>query len=377
MGEPSTVADGRTGDVDAWATAPLDLASRPPRPAHGLRSLAGVAAPLAGFRPPFAFGDFYAPEDTLLCALATEFALSRVAADGSPRRLIELTCGSAVVALEPLTRWPALRAWGADVDETAVARARDNAAALGVADRARFAHLGLFDPRLPRWLRRRAPDVVACNPPYVPEPPGTPGALVAGAGPDGARHPRHAIAACARAGVPRLVLSWCSLGDPVGVARSAARRGYVLEALWAAALADGEYTGGAHDYLRTLPTAWLNESSAMRAALAPDGAARFGYLLLAGSFVRAPGSPAEAARTLRDPDSAFAGRARMGVRLVARLVRRFTRDGLPGLRTLAGRTGTAAPGDDAFPPLHPYLVDRWDELALRMLPHGPADPPAP
>jgi methylase of polypeptide subunit release factors len=339
---------------DAWATGPTGaLTVRPARAHVALRSLAGAAAPLARFRPPFEFGDFFAPEDTLLCALATAWALERRAEERGtpPERLIELTSGSAVVALGPLDRWPTLRAWGADVDAPAVVRARGNARALGHADRARFAHLGLFDAQLPRWLRRRAPDVVACNPPYVPEPPDVPNALVAGSGPDGARHPRRALAACARAAVPRVALSWCSLGDPVGVARAAARRGYVLDALWAAALADGEYTGGAHAYLRTLPTAFLSESSATRHALAPDGAARFGYLLLAGSFVRAPDDHE---------------RARAGVRLVSRLVRRFARDGMPALTGLARRVASPR----GAPPLHAYVVDRWDEVILRAIAHG-------
>jgi hypothetical protein len=325
----------------------------------GLHALADHAAPLARFRPPFEFGDFFAPEDTLLCALATAAALERAAdeAGAPPTRLVELTCGGAVVALGPLDRWPTLRAWGADVDGEAVARARRNAAALGHAGRARFARLGLFDRRLPAWLARRAPDVVACNPPYVPEPPGSPGALVAGAGPDGARHPRRALAVCARAGVRRLALSWCSLGDPVGVVRAAARRGYVLEALWAAAIADGEYTGGLHDYLRTLPTAWLDESDATRAALGSDGSARFGYLLLAGSFVRSG-------------DAVTSEAARPGVRLVARTVRRFAARGLPGLGALARRVAR----DGSGPPLHAHVADRWDELTLRAIAHGPSAP---
>jgi hypothetical protein len=233
--------------------------------------------------------------------------------------------------------------------------------ALGHADRARFVRLGLFDRRLAPWLQRRAPDLVACNPPYVPEPPDTPGALVAGAGPDGARHPRRTIAVCARADVRRFVLSWCSLGDPVGVARAAARRGYALEALWAAAIPDGEYTGGVYEYMRTLPTTWLDDSPATRAALAPDGSARFGYLLLAGSFVRSA-----------EPAAGVTASARAGVRLVARLVRRFARRGLPGMATLAQRAGTAS--DEPVPPVHAYVADRWDEIALRAIAHGRAAP---
>jgi methylase of polypeptide subunit release factors len=354
--------DDRTNVTDAWAHGATDATDRPAVARLGLRSLAGAAAPLARFRPPFEFGDFFAPEDTLLCALATAWALERTAQEtgAPPSRLIELTCGGGMVALGPLDRWPTLRAWGADVDPAAVARARRNATALGLADRARFVRLGLFDRRLAPWLQRRAPDLVACNPPYVPEPPDAPGALVAGAGPDGARHPRRTIAVCARARVRRFVLSWCSLGDPVGVARAAARRGYALEALWAAAIPDGEYTGGVYDYMRTLPTAWLDDSPATRAALAPDGSARFGYLLLAGSFVRSD-----------EPAAGVTGPARAGVRLVARLVRRFARRGLPGMATLARR---ADAGEERGPPLHAYAADRWDEIALRAIAHGRAAP---
>ena len=356
--------DGRTDATDAWARGAAEITGRPAAAQLGLRSLAGAAAPLARFGPPFEFGDFFAPEDTLLCALATTWALDRSEQETlrAPTRLIELTCGGGVVALGPLDRWPTLRAWGADVDAAAVALARRNAAALGHAERARFVHLGLFDRRLAPWLQRRAPDLVACNPPYVPEPPDAPGALVAGAGPDGARHPRRTLAVCARANVRRLVLSWCSLGDPVGVARAAARRGYELEALWAAAIPDGEYTGSVYEYMRALPTTWLDDSPATLAALAPDGSARFAYLLLAGSFVRSTGSPAD-----------VTARARSGVRSVARLVRRFTRHGLPGVASLARRVGTAD-GSQGLPPLHAYVADRWDEIALRAIAHGRAAP---
>lgn len=337
------------GSVDATPVA-RPLPSRAP-----LRSLATRTPWLAGFGPPFEFGDFFAPEDTVLCALATAEALRAGEQDaGAPvARLVELTAGSALVTFAQLARHLELQAWGADIDASAVERAQRNAVARGLEDRVRFRELGLFDRRIVPWLRALRPGVVTCNPPYVPEPPDAALSLVAGAGADGAAHPRRAIAIAADAGVPRLVLSWCSLGDPIGVARTAARHGYALDALWTAAIADGEYSGAVHAYARTLPTAFLNEAPDTLAALAPDGSARFAYLLLAGSFVR----------TVATNDAA-SDATRAGVRAVARLVRAFARGGLPAVGALARRRGAA-------PPLHAYAADRWDEILLRAAAHGP------
>jgi hypothetical protein len=328
----------------------------------------GAAAPwLARFTPPFQFGSFFAPEDTVLCALATGVALRRARRPGDPaaarpRRLVELTAGSALVLSAALLAEPDLEGYGAEVDPEAVARAHGNLAAVGVDGRAHVRRAGLFSPRLVGWLRRLRPVVLACNPPYIPEPPDMPLALVAGAGPRGDRHPRRVLRAAAAADVPRVVLSWCSLGDPVAVVRTAARAGYRLERLWVGALADGEYSGEVHAYARTLPTSFLSEDPATLAALAPDGAARFAYLLLAGSFVRPPrGLAGDVARR----------RAR-AVRRVARLMQAFRGDGLAAVEREQARR---APG------LTCYVVDRWDELRLRAAAHGPvpeADaPPAP
>jgi hypothetical protein len=317
-----------------------------------LPSLADHTPWLARFGPPFQFGSFFAPEDTVLCALAAGTALRRSRRPGDPaaaaaRRVVELTAGSALVLCAALRSEPGLEGFGSEVDPEAVARAHGNFRALGVADRAHVRRVGLFSPRLAGWLRRLRPAVVACNPPYIPEPPGTPLALVAGSGPRGDRHPRHVLRVAAEAEVPRVVLSWCSLGDPVRVTRAAARAGYRLERLWAAALADGEYSGDVHPYLRTLPTAYLSEDPATLSALAPDGSARFVYLLLAGSFVRAGDGDAR--------------RLRRGVRRVAALMDAFRAGGVAALE----RAHTArAPG------LSLYAVDRWDELRLRMTAHG-------
>lgn len=321
--------------------------------ASTLPSLADATPWLARFTPPFAFGSFFAPEDTVLCALATAVALRRAghlgdpAAGLAPRRVVELTAGSALVLCAALLADPALEGFGAEVDPEAVARARGNFEAVGVGDRAHVRRIGLFSARLPEWLRRVAPAVVACNPPYIPEPPDAPLALVAGAGPRGDRHPRRVLRAAAEAGAPRVVLSWCSLGDPVAVMRTAARAGYRLERLWGTVIADGEYTGEVHAYLRTLPTSYLHEGPATLGALADDGAARFAYLLLAGSFVR--------------DDTGGATRRRRGVRRVARLMREFRADGLAALERVHE---ARAPG------LTLFVADRWDELRMRVATHG-------
>ena len=347
-----------------------------PEAAPAGRSLAGSAGPLpsladaapwlARFTPPFQFGSFFAPEDTVLCALATGVALRRARRPGDPAhaappRVVELTAGSALVLGAALLADAELEGYGSEVDPAAVARMHGNLAAIGVDGRAQVRRVGLFSPRLVGWLRRVRPAVVACNPPYIPEPPGTPLALVAGAGPRGDRHPRRVLRAAAEAGAPRVVLSWCSLGDPVGVVRTAVRAGYRLERLWVAAIADGEYSGEVHGYARGLATSYLNEDPATLARVARDGSARFAYLLLAGSFVRvAPDAPDARVR------------ARRALRRVARLMRAFRDDGLAAVEREQARR---APG------LTCYVVDRWDELRLRAAAHGPvprADaPPAP
>jgi methylase of polypeptide subunit release factors len=159
-----------TGPAPTHAAAP----ARTPRP---LPSLADATPWLDRFGPPFAFGSFFAPEDTVLCALAAQDALERAP---HARRVIELTSGSTLVLAAQLLADPRLEGAGAEVDPEAVRRARHNLRVLGLSERAQVRRLGLFSPRLADWLRRERPDVLACNPPYVPEPPDTPGALVAG-----------------------------------------------------------------------------------------------------------------------------------------------------------------------------------------------------
>jgi hypothetical protein len=108
-------------------------------------------------------------------------------------------------------------------------------------------------------------------------------------------------------------------------------------------------------YLETLPTAFLNAGSATRHALAADGAARFGYVLLAGVWRReaVAGAAAESA-------GAESAAAESAVPAVAGLMRAFGLDGLPALAEPRVPFAYRA-----------WMLDRWDELALRAMLHGP------
>ncbi|HEY0776965.1 MAG TPA: hypothetical protein VGD56_03270, partial [Gemmatirosa sp.] len=133
-----------------------------------------------------------------------------------------------------------------------------------------------------------------------------------------------------------------------------------LGSLWTALIADGEYSGEVHAYARTLPTAFLHEGPDTLRALAPDGSARFAYLLFAAEFVR---------------DAAgHRGARRAGVSAAAEmdaLVRDFARVGVPALERRAAAAGPDGAGA-ADGTRHWYVADRWDELRMRALAHGAA-----
>ncbi|MFL5576659.1 MAG: hypothetical protein ACJ79S_11890 [Gemmatimonadaceae bacterium] len=324
------------------------LPSRSPLP-----SFAGEVTRLRRFVPPFRFASFFAPEDTLLCVVAAEAALARLtgapgAGGGETRRIVELTAGSGLVGLRLLDLDPAATLLGVDADPGSPAVAGANAEHLALADRARFERASIWDAGLEGLLAATDADLLVCNPPCVPEPPTA--LMAAGAGRDGTVHLRRALSLAAAARPRALALCWSSLADPVDVVIDAERAGYRLESLYAVAIADGEHSGAVHRYLRTVPTAFLSEAPDVVALVAPDGAARFAYLLLAGVFVD---------RGARAPDAAPAW-------LVDRLVRGFVDQGADALVT---------------PPASPVAVtawslDRWDEVALRAYLHGAIEPEA-
>ncbi|HET9637140.1 MAG TPA: hypothetical protein VFP26_14520, partial [Gemmatimonadaceae bacterium] len=119
-------------------------------------------------------------------------------------------------------------------------------------------------------------------------------------------------------------------------------------------IADGEYSGSVHDYLRNLDDCYINESPDTLATLASDGAARFGYLLFAGAFAVSDGEDR--------------GGRREAVTVVKRLCESFARDGISGL-------GGEVSGQAGFS-VHRYVLNRWDELELRVMLHGVSARPA-
>ena len=153
-------------------------------PRSPLPSLAAEAGRLARFVPPFRFTSFFCPEDTLLCAIASEAALAAipdsaraVAADDVGRRddslsVVELTAGSGLVGFRVLDLAPNARLVGIDVDRATPPIASANAQRLGLGKRARFARMSLWDREVVALLEAERPALVVCNPPYIPEPPG-------------------------------------------------------------------------------------------------------------------------------------------------------------------------------------------------------------
>jgi hypothetical protein len=230
---------------------------------------------------------------------------------------------------------------GLDVDPTAVDTARRNARALGLSNRTEFHCADLWADSTIERLNRNRPDLLICNPPYVPEAPAGESTLEAGAGPDGTAHLLRAIEIAEQTRPHALALSWCSLSDPHRIVTEAARAGYALDSLFIVVIADGEYSGSVHQYLRTLPHAYLNEESETLQAVAGDGSARFAYLLMAGDFVR---------RT---------GRVTGVSSVTARIAENFSEMGLVALQNPV-----------ATVPVRTWILDRWGELKLRLLLHG-------
>ncbi|HST08701.1 MAG TPA: methyltransferase [Gemmatimonadaceae bacterium] len=307
-------------------------------PSIGMPSLLDEAWRLEPFVHPFTFSAFFSPEDTLLCVLAADAARTLLP-DASPA-IAELTSGSGLIGLYLILRDRGASLLGLDIDSEAARVAESNARLLGVSSRARFARSDLWAASTLELLKAAKPQLLVCNPPYVPEPPGTTMQIEAGAGPHGTAHLLRALELARALRPEALALSWCSLSDPAAVVTAAEAAGYQLAELYVSAIADGEYSGSVHWYLRNLKDCFINEQPETLEIIATDGSARFAYLLFAGAFRRSE-RPQSASSTVRG------------------VCEDFARD---GVRTLAGR--------EAPFPLHCSLLTRWDELRLRMLLHG-------
>lgn len=303
---------------------------------------------MRAFVPPFRFTSFFSPEDSLLCMIAAEAALAHARTmrrlDGrsiDPLRVAELTTGSGLAGMHILRLEHGSRLMGLDVDEEAVNTARHNARLLGLSERVVFDCADLWSGTTAEMLDEFQPQLMICNPPYIPEPESGSLQIEAGAGADGTAHLRRTIELADTVGPRALALSWCSVSDPGEIVRMAGRAGYFLNSLFVVAISDGEYSGTVHSYLRTLGTAFVNEDPATLREIAPDDDATFAYLLFAGDFSRER-------RALTDAGDA-----------VERISRDFQRRGLAALET-----------PDAPVPVRAWLLDRWDELRLRALLHG-------
>lgn len=324
---------------------------RPDNSDHPLESFIDEAARLRAFVPPFRFTSFFSPEDTLLCVCASEAGLAHARIPGtietSPRRplkICELTTGSGLVGLHLLRIERESRLLGFDVDPLAVVTAQQNAKTLGLNSRARFECVDIWSDNMPQLLREFGPRLMVCNPPYVPEPADNRLELEAGSGEDGTAHLVRTLELAGFVKPPSLALSWCSLSDPGRVVRQAESIGYSLDSLFVVLIADGEYSGSVHDHLRKLPHAYISESSETRKALATDGSARFGYLLMAGNF-----SLSDKTRSARPGSDAS----------VERICREFSESGIDSL------INPITPV-----PVRTWILDRWDELRLRASLHG-------
>jgi hypothetical protein len=242
-----------------------------------------------------------------------------------------------------------------------------NALILGFSGRARFARADLWSPETVKLVEQEKPRLLVCNPPYIPEAPGTRMQIEAGAGPHGTAHVLRAIELARKAKPETLALSWCSLADPAGIVAAAEKAGYDLHTLYATAIADGEYSGSVHTYLRALQDCYINEAPETLEIIASDGAARFAFLLLAGTFKRR--DKTDSLHTGRSTDTLQASKlthSELGspvnapaAKAVEKLCTDFAERGLP---TLPKAT---APFN-----LHCSMLTRWDELSLRIMLHG-------
>jgi release factor glutamine methyltransferase len=90
-----------------------------------------------------------------------ELLIARFKSEISHSRMIDVGTGSGVIALSLAAEFPEAEVIGADISETALMLARENAERLGLADRVRFQRSNLLENVQPGF------DLIAANLPYV------------------------------------------------------------------------------------------------------------------------------------------------------------------------------------------------------------------
>ncbi|MEC9433088.1 MAG: peptide chain release factor N(5)-glutamine methyltransferase [Pseudomonadota bacterium] len=93
----------------------------------------------------------------------TETLIAAALDGGRPEAVLDLGLGSGCILVTLLAEWPAATGMGVERSAAALALARANAAAHGVADRAQLVEGDWFAPVRGRF------DLVVSNPPYIPE----------------------------------------------------------------------------------------------------------------------------------------------------------------------------------------------------------------
>ena len=113
--------------------------------------------------------DFKVTKDTLIPRPDTEILVEAVlqrlkAGPESDLRLADIGTGSGAICLSLLNYLPQLQAVTVDISPRAIEVARENAAALGVAERIEFFQGDLLEP-----IRDRRFEAIVSNPPYIPK----------------------------------------------------------------------------------------------------------------------------------------------------------------------------------------------------------------
>ena len=105
------------------------------------------------------------PDSEIIVATAIAAAKVQIVADPDKQlKLLDLGTGSGCLLLACLSELPQAKGLGLDISQDALATARDNATALGLAGQSRFEQHSFVDD----MSQFGKFDIILCNPPYIP-----------------------------------------------------------------------------------------------------------------------------------------------------------------------------------------------------------------